>query len=101
MTSFQSVTQDYFISYAHIQVSASTNTIPEKSNKEETPEVQYLENDLRLLAWRGYLSPAAPVVQSAQPIWPTETRMQMATPSHMVKTHQCLPTRSVQKDSAF
>jgi hypothetical protein len=77
MTSFQSVIQDYFISYAHLQVSASTNTIQEKSNKEETAEVQYLANDLRLLAWRGHLSPAAPVVQSAQPIWPTETRMQM------------------------
>jgi len=101
MTSFQSVIQDYFISYAHIQVSASTNTIQEKSNKEETAEVQYLASDLRLLAWRGHLSPAAPVMQSAQPIWPTETRMQMATPLHMAKTHQCLPTWSIQKDCAI
>lgn len=74
---FLSVIQDYFTTYAHIQVSASTNTIQEKSNKEETAEVQYLATDLRLLAWRGHLSPAAPVVQSARPIWPTETGMQM------------------------
>ena len=53
------------------------NTIQEKSNKEETAEVQYLATDLRLLAWRGHLSPAAPVAQSARPIWPTETRMQI------------------------
>jgi hypothetical protein len=75
MTSFQSVIQDYFISYAHMQVSASTNTIQEKSNKEETAQVQYLATDLRLLAWRGHLSPATPVVQSTQPISPTETRV--------------------------
>jgi hypothetical protein len=73
--SFHSVIQDYFISYAHIQVSASTNTIQQKSNKEETGEVQYLATNLRLLAWRGHLSPAAPAVKSAQPIWQTETRM--------------------------
>jgi hypothetical protein len=62
MTSFLSVIQDYFLSCAHTEVCANSNTIQEKSNKEETGEVQYLATDLRLLAWRGHLSPAAPVV---------------------------------------
>jgi hypothetical protein len=39
-----------------MQVSASTNTVQAKSNKEETAQVQYLATDLRLLAWRGHIS---------------------------------------------